>query len=104
MRFDITLLAYFTYKIGSSDIKSFILLLIFTLILRKLSINMEVIFIGNYLLRTNKELLDRVKLAAKHERLSINKMLIKLIEIGLIVYYGGGKISNENVTEQINSK
>lgn len=65
---------------------------------------MEVIFIGNYLLRTNKELLDRVKLAAKHERLSINKMLIKLIEIGLIVYYGGGKISNENVTEQINSK
>ena len=60
---------------------------------------MEVFFIGNYLLRTNKQLLDRVKLLAKQERISINKMLIKLIEIGMIKYLKGGMKLDENVVE-----
>ena len=60
---------------------------------------MEVFFIGNYLLRTNKQLLDRVKLLAKQERISINKMLIKLIEIGMIIYLKGGIKLDENVVE-----
>lgn len=60
---------------------------------------MEVFFIGNYLLRTNKQLLDRVKLLAKQERISINKMLIKLIEIGMIKYLKGGIKLDENVVE-----
>ena len=58
---------------------------------------MEAIFIGNYLIRTSKELLDRVRLLAKQEGISINKMLIKLIEIGIVIYLKGGMNIDENV-------
>ena len=58
---------------------------------------MEAIFIGNYLIRTSKDLLDRVRLLAKQEGISINKMLIKLIEIGIVIYLKGGMNIDENV-------
>lgn len=49
-----------------------------------------------FLLRHNKDLFDRVKLFAKQEAISINKMFIRLIELGIIIYLKGGMIENEN--------
>ena len=49
-----------------------------------------------FLLRHNKDLFDRVKLFAKQEGISINKMFIRLIELGIIIYLKGGMIKNEN--------
>ena len=39
-----------------------------------------------FLLRYKKELNERISLLAKQEKISRNKMIIKLIEIGLIYY------------------
>lgn len=47
-------------------------------------------------LRCVKELKEQIKLLAKQEGISINKMAIKLIELGLILYFKGGKVKNEN--------
>lgn len=47
-------------------------------------------------LRCIKELKEQIKLLAKQEGISINKMAIKLIELGLILYFKGGKIKDEN--------
>ena len=44
----------------------------------------------HYLLRLRLELFERIKLFAKQEHTSINKMMIKLIEIGIINYLKGG--------------
>jgi len=49
-----------------------------------------------FLLRHNKDLFDRVKLFSKQEGISINKMFIRLIELGIIIYLKGGMIENEN--------
>lgn len=57
------------------------------------------IFIKCFLLRHNKDLFDRVKLFAKQEGISINKMFIRLIELGIIIYLKGGMIENENDTK-----
>ena len=40
----------------------------------------------SFLLRYKKELNDRISLLAKQEKISRNKMIIKLIEIVLIYY------------------
>lgn len=50
----------------------------------------------HYLLRIRSEIYERIKLFAKQENISINKMMIKLISIGMITYLKGG-MSNENV-------
>ena len=42
------------------------------------------------------ELFDRVKLLSKQEGISINKMYIKLIELGIIVYLKGEMIKDED--------
>lgn len=55
-------------------------------------------------LRCVKELKEQIKLLAKQEGISINKMAIKLIELGLILYFKGGKIKDENDIMQVNSK
>ena len=47
-------------------------------------------------LRCVKELKEQIKLLAKQEGISINKMAIKLIELGLILYFKGGKIKDAN--------
>lgn len=60
--------------------------------------------IKEYPLRHNLQLFERVKLLSEQENISINKMYIKLIEIGIIVYLKGGMINNENDNKQINSK
>ena len=52
-----------------------------------------------FLLRHNKDLFDRVKLFAKQEGISINKMFIRLIELGIIIYLKGGMVENENDTK-----
>lgn len=57
------------------------------------------VFIKSFLLRHNKDLFDRVKLFAKQEGISINKMFIRLIELGIIIYLKGGMIENENDTK-----
>lgn len=44
----------------------------------------------HYLLRLRIELFERVKLFSKEEKISINKMIVKLIEIGIITYIKGG--------------
>ncbi len=44
----------------------------------------------HYLLRFRIELFERIKLFSKEEKVSINKMIIKLIEIGILVYIKGG--------------
>ena len=44
-----------------------------------------------------KNLKDQIRLLAKQEGISINKMVIKLIELGLILYFKGGMIKDENV-------
>jgi len=44
----------------------------------------------HFLLRLRTELYDKVRLFAKQENISINKMIIKLIEIGIINYLKGG--------------
>jgi len=58
---------------------------------------------SHYLLRIRSEVYDRIRLFAKQENISINKMIIKLISIGMITYLKGG-MSNENVVNQVNSK
>lgn len=40
--------------------------------------------IKKYLLRLRIELYEKIQLVAKQENISINKMIIKLLEIGLI--------------------
>lgn len=57
------------------------------------------VFIKCFLLRHNKDLFDRVKLFAKQEGISINKMFIRFIELGIIIYLKGGMIKNENDTK-----
>jgi len=44
-------------------------------------------------------LFERVKLLAMQEGISINKMFIRLIELGIIIYLKGGMIENENDTK-----
>ncbi len=63
-----------------------------------------VIDIKQFSLRHNLQLFERVKLLSKQERISINKMYIRLIELGIVVYLKGGMINSENDTKQINSK
>lgn len=50
----------------------------------------------HYLIRMRLELFERVKFFSKEEKISINKMLIKLIEIGIITYIKGGVGLYEN--------
>lgn len=50
----------------------------------------------HYLLRIRSNLYNRVKLFAKEEKISTNKMIIKLITIGMLAYLKGG-MENENV-------
>jgi len=57
------------------------------------------IIIKCFLLRHNKELFERVKLLAMQEGISINKMFIRFIELGIIIYLKGGMIENENDTK-----
>ena len=52
----------------------------------------------HYLLRIRLDLYNRIRLFAREERTSINKMIIKLITIGMITYMKGGMI-NENVVK-----
>jgi len=59
----------------------------------------ELIVIKCFLLRHNKDLFERVKLLAMQEGISINKMFIRLIELGIIIYLKGGMIENENDTK-----
>ena len=42
--------------------------------------------IKNLLLRVRTELYERIQLLAKQENISINKMIIKLLEMSLIFY------------------
>lgn len=58
---------------------------------------------SHYLLRIRSEVYDRIRLFAKQENISINKMIIKLISIGMITYLKG-EMCNENVVNQVNSK
>lgn len=51
---------------------------------------------SHFLLRMRSELYERIKLFSKQENISINKMIIKLISIGMITYLKGG-MNNENV-------
>lgn len=51
-----------------------------------------------------KDLKDQIRLLAKQEGISINKMVIKLIELGLILYFKGGMIKDENVNMQVDCK
>ena len=44
------------------------------------------------------EIYERIKLFAKQENISINKMIIKLISIGMITYLKGG-MNSENVNK-----
>ena len=48
----------------------------------------------HYLLRIRNDLYNRIKLFSEEEKISINKMIIKLITIGMISYLKGG-MSNE---------
>ena len=56
----------------------------------------EMIIIKCFLLRHNRDLFERVKLLAVQEGISINKMFVRLIELGIIIYLKGGMIENEN--------
>ncbi len=53
---------------------------------------------SHYLLRIRNEIYERIKLFAKQENISINKMIIKLISIGMITYLKGG-MNSENVNK-----
>lgn len=53
---------------------------------------------SKYLLRFRTELKERVKTEAKIRNISLNKMLIELISLGLIKLYEGG-MNNENVNK-----
>ena len=55
-------------------------------------------------LRIREELKARIKFFAEQEKISINKMAIKLIDLGLIQYVKGGLIKNEDEFMQINRK
>ena len=55
-------------------------------------------------LRIREELKVRIKFFAEQEKISINKMAIKLIDLGLIQYVKGGMIKNEDEFMQINRK
>lgn len=44
----------------------------------------------HYLLRIRGDLFNRIKLFAEEEEISINKMIIKFITIGMIAYLKGG--------------
>lgn len=55
-------------------------------------------------MRCLKDLKDQIRLLAKQEGISINKMVIKLVELGLILYFKGGMIKNEDDTMQVNCK
>ena len=52
----------------------------------------------HYLLRIRSEVYERIRLFAKQENISINKMMIRLITTGMIVYLKGG-IASENDTK-----
>lgn len=47
-------------------------------------------------LRIREELKARIKFFADEEKISINKMAIKLIELGILNYVKGGMIENED--------
>lgn len=47
-------------------------------------------------LRIREELKARIKFFADEEKISINKMAIKLIELGILNYVKGGMIDNED--------
>lgn len=49
-------------------------------------------------LRIREELKARIKFFADEEKISINKMAIKLIELGILNYVKGGMIKNEDDT------
>lgn len=49
-------------------------------------------------LRIREELKARIKFFADEEKISINKMTIKLIELGILNYVKGGMIKNEDDT------
>ena len=49
-------------------------------------------------LRIRQELKARIKFFADEEKISINKMAIKLIELGILNYVKGGMIKNEDDT------
>lgn len=50
----------------------------------------------HFLLRIQTDIYERIKLFSKQENTSINKMMIKLLTIGMISYLKGG-MENENV-------
>ena len=50
----------------------------------------------HYLLRLRNNLYNRIRFFAKEENISINKMIIKLITIGMITYLKGG-MGNDNI-------
>ncbi|MBE6150512.1 MAG: hypothetical protein E7162_01670 [Firmicutes bacterium] len=55
----------------------------------------------HYLLRLRIELFERIKLFSKEEKTSINKMIIKLIEIGIITYIRRGVNLYEDDIKQV---
>ena len=55
----------------------------------------------HYLLRLRIELFERIKLFSKEEKVSINKMIIKLIEIGILAYIKGGVNLYEDDIKQV---
>lgn len=55
----------------------------------------------HYLLRLRIELFERIKLFSKEEKISINKMIIKLIEIGILTYIKGGVNLYEDDIKQV---
>lgn len=50
----------------------------------------------HFLLRIRKELYERISLLAKQENISRNKMMLKLLELGLLTYLEGGMKKYEN--------
>ena len=55
-------------------------------------------------LRIREELKTRIKFFADEEKISVNKMAIKLLELGILNYVKGGMIQNEDDTMQANCK
>lgn len=54
------------------------------------------IIIVTLFIRCRKELKERIRLFSKEEGISINKMVIKLLELGILKYIEGGMRKNEN--------
>ena len=56
--------------------------------------------IKRYLLRLRIELFEKIKLEAKQEKISINKMIIKLLEMGLIFLLKNEFVIDERIINE----